>query len=136
MAHVSLEPHLLLDLSVFQATYSQTSSSVQLCFYAFRGFVKLEDAELVAANMAGPSSVGFASWSHVVLVPSAAPWSKTPELPPGAPKTPQRPVFGPHEKEASSLDEEITVKTKITSLEHKDQVVGLRKELVEEDWMA
>lgn len=82
----------------------------------------------------GPSSVGFASWSHVVLVPSTAPWSKTPELP-GAPKTPQRPE-GPHEGEASFLDEEITVKTKITSLEHKDQVVGLRKELVEEDWMA
>ena len=91
---------------------------------------------MVAANMVcGPSSVLFASWSHVVLVPSAAPWSKTPELP-GAPKTPQRPVFGPHDKEASSLDEEIMVKTKITSLEHKDQVVGLRKELVEEDWMA
>jgi len=83
--------------------------------------------------MAGPSSVGFASWSHVVLVPSAA-WSKTQE-PSGAPKTQQRPE-GPHEGEASYLDEEITVKTKLTSLEHEDQVVGGRKELVEEDWMA
>ena len=90
--------------------------------------------------MVGPSSVhGFALESHVVLAPGVAPWPpKTQELP-GGPSFLQRKkgptLFSPHEA-AHKLDEEITAKTKMTSLGHKDQVAGLRKELVEEDWMV